>query len=130
MAHGNQLCVDYLDCDFSEMGGGAWMLELMRYAVKNATVREVHSHVEEFDGSKSPPGFAAVVLLDESHVTAHCYYEEGALAIDAFTCGSGDPALIVDAIHDKLFANMKNIKKVGRNKLERFVGLSEASDVG
>ena len=66
MSHGKQICVDYVKCDFNEVRNGQWMLELMRYAVKNAKVREVHSHVEEFDGSESPPGFAAVVLLDES----------------------------------------------------------------
>ena len=32
----------------------------------------------------SPPEFASVVLLDESHVSAHCYSETGLLAIDAF----------------------------------------------
>ena len=73
-SHGKQVCVDYSHCDFNEVRDGSWMLELMRYAVNSAKVREVHSHVEEFDGSKSPAGFAAVVLLDESHVSAHCYY--------------------------------------------------------
>ena len=38
-----------------------------------------------------PLGFAAVVLVDESHVTAHCYSDRGWLAIDCFTCGESDP---------------------------------------
>ncbi|DAC63001.1 TPA: adenosylmethionine decarboxylase [Candidatus Thalassarchaeaceae archaeon] len=120
MSHGKQICVDYVKCDFNEVRNGQWMLELMRYAVKNAKVREVHSHVEEFDGSESPPGFAAVVLLDESHVSAHCYYENGLLAIDAFTCGTGDPSAIIDLIHEKLVSEMKNIEEVSRNEIKRF----------
>ena len=46
---------------------------------------------------KSPPGFAAVVLIDESHVTAHCYSERGILAIDVFTCGKHDPDILADS---------------------------------
>ena len=120
MSHGKQICVDYIGCEFNEDKGGVWMLELMRYAVEKANVREVHSHVEEFDGTQSPPGFAAVVLLDESHVSAHCYYEKGLLAIDAFTCGNGDPDLIIDTIQNRLIAEMKNINQVSRNEIERF----------
>ncbi len=120
MSRGKQICVDYVKCDFNDIRNGQWMLELMRHAVKNANVREVHSHVEEFDGSESPPGFAAVVLLDESHVSAHCYYENGLLAIDAFTCGTGDPRVIIDLIHERLISEMKHIKEVGRNEIKRF----------
>ena len=120
MSHGKQICVDYIGCEFNENKGGAWMLELMQYAVKSANVREVHAHVEEFDGTQSPPGFAAVVLLDESHVSAHCYYGKGLLAIDAFTCGDGDPNLIIDIIQNKLSSEMKNIQQVSRNEIKRF----------
>ena len=120
MSHGKQICVDYIGCDFNENKGGFWMLELMQYAVKCANVREVHAHVEEFDGTQSPPGFAAVVLLDESHVSAHCYYGKGLLAIDAFTCGDGDPNLIIDTIQNKLSSEMKSIQQVSRNEIKRF----------
>ena len=120
MSHGKQICVDYIGCEFNENKGGVWMLELMQYAVKTANVREVHAHVEEFDGTQSPPGFAAVVLLDESHVSAHCYYGKGLLAIDAFTCGDGDPNLIIDTIQNKLSSEMKSIQQVSRNEIKRF----------
>ena len=120
MSHGKQICVDYIGCEINENKGGAWMLELMQYAVKSANVREVHAHVEEFDGTQSPPGFAAVVLLDESHVSAHCYYGKGLLAIDAFTCGDGDPNLIIDIIQNKLSSEMKSIQQVSRNEIKRF----------
>ena len=120
MSHGKQICVDYMGCEFNENKGGLWMLKLMQYAVKNANVREVHAHVEEFDGTQSPPGFAAVVLLDESHVSAHCYYGKGLLAIDAFTCGDGNPNLIIDIIQNKLSSEMKSIQQVSRNEIKRF----------
>ena len=54
----------------------------MEKIIDNSAANRVHSHVEIFDGTTSPPGFAAVVLLDESHFTAHCYSSKGWLSID------------------------------------------------
>ncbi|MBF71573.1 MAG: hypothetical protein CMA95_03620 [Euryarchaeota archaeon] len=119
-SHGKHICVDYSCCDFTNGRNGKWMLELMRVAIKSANVREVHAHVEEFDGSQSPTGFAAVVLLDESHVSAHCYYDRGILAVDAFTCGDSDPEPIIEFINRRLFAEMENIKIVSRDDIQRF----------
>ena len=85
-------------------GDGKWMLNVLRAAVSRSNAREVHAHVSEFDGIKSPLGFAAVVLIDESHVSAHCYAEEGILAVDCFTCGVVDPVGIVEDIHDENYA--------------------------
>eukprot|EP00927_Polykrikos_kofoidii_P052355 TRINITY_DN4614_c0_g1_i2.p1 TRINITY_DN4614_c0_g1~~TRINITY_DN4614_c0_g1_i2.p1 ORF type:complete len:782 (+),score=59.00 TRINITY_DN4614_c0_g1_i2:309-2348(+) len=59
----------------------------MAAAAREAGANVLMSHLEVFDGAGSPPGFASVVLLDESHLSAHCYTEDGLLAIDAFTCG-------------------------------------------
>jgi S-adenosylmethionine decarboxylase len=39
-------------------------------------------------------GFTSVVLLDESHITAHAYTKQGLLALDVFTCGKTDPSII------------------------------------
>ena len=74
-----------------------------------------------FDGDESPPGFAAIVLIDESHVTAHCYSEKGWLAIDAFTCGSHDPNNLADAIHAKLTLGCEDLKLMKRSSVDRFL---------
>ena len=74
----------------------------------------------EFDGTESPPGFAAVVLIDESHVSAHCYAEEGILAVDCFTCGGVNPNQIADDIHQQIL--IENPGFVSSNELnERFI---------
>lgn len=83
-------------------------------------IREVHSHVEIFDGVESPPGFAAVVLIDESHVTAHCYSERGILAIDVFTCGDSDPSAVASMINDKLVSEVQGLRRVFEKRVERF----------
>ena len=116
-AKGRHVTLDYTG--FS--GEGQWMLAVLQNAVERSNVREVHAHVSEFDGTESPPGFAAVVLIDESHVSAHCYAEDGILAIDCFTCGLADPNVIADDIHQQLLAVNPTLCLVQRTELERFV---------
>ena len=116
-AKGRHVTLDYTGFT----GEGQWMLAVLQNAVERSNVREVHAHVSEFDGTESPPGFAAVVLIDESHVTAHCYAEDGILAVDCFTCGDADPNTIADDIHDQLLAMNPTLCLVQRTELERFV---------
>ena len=98
-----------LDCTGAVGIDGDWMLELMKKAVDLSGARRVHSHVENFDGTVSPPGFAAVVLLDESHVSAHCYSDTGLLAIDAFSCGNTDPARIIEVVESRLSSDIQGL---------------------
>lgn len=117
MARGQHICLDYKGFH----GEGEWMLQIMRDAVANSESREVHAHVEQFDGNVSPPGFAAVVLIDESHVSAHCYADQALLAVDCFTCGGMKPDDIVDDIHMALQRAIPGIKLVQKSRLDRFV---------
>ena len=121
-AHGKQVYVDYVGFQPDQSSkDGRWILKTLQNAVKKCGIREVHSHVEIFDGEHSPPGFAAVVLIDESHVSAHCYSDRGWLAIDAFTCGDHDPENIVDIIHESLTLSSPNIIQMRRDTVNRFI---------
>ena len=42
-----------------------------------------------------PQGVTIVIALSESHVSCHTWPEKGTIAIDAYTCGEGNPKLIV-----------------------------------
>ena len=116
-AKGRHVTLDYTG--FS--GEGQWMLSVLQEAIERSNVREVHAHVSEFDGTESPLGFAAVVLIDESHVSAHCYAEEGILAVDCFTCGGVDPNRIANDIHNQLVAINPELNLVQRTDFERFI---------
>ena len=121
-SHGKHVYVDYVD--FQPLGqseDGQWILQILQNAVETCGIREVHDHVEVFDGDVSPPGIAAVVLIDERHVSAHCYSDRGWLAIDAFTCGDHDPEKIVDIIHENLISASPNITQLRRDSVKRFL---------
>lgn len=117
---GSHVLLDYVDYERGREGDGEWVLEILRECVRESGVREVHSHVEIFDGAESPLGFAAVVLIDESHVTAHCYSKRGLLAIDIFTCGDSDSGSVADLIHERLVSENPGLRLVFRKKVERF----------
>ena len=121
-AHGKHVYVDYVGFQPNQGSiDGRRILKILQDAVNKCGIREVHSHVEIFDGEHSPPGFAAVVLIDESHVSAHCYSDRGWLAIDAFTCGGHDPENIMDIIHESLTLSSPNIIQMRRDTVNRFI---------
>jgi S-adenosylmethionine decarboxylase len=62
----------------------------------------VISQVRYYFGHNSPPGFTAMVLLDESHCSAHCYADLGLIALDIFTCGRTDPNDILKYIREEV----------------------------
>ena len=119
-ARGGHVVLDYTGYSPPVDEDGAWMLQVLRDCVNRAGIREVHAHVAQFDGRESPPGFAAVVLIDESHVSAHCYSESGRLAIDIFTCGDSDPGPLADDIHSMVVEAVPGLELSGRGRLDRF----------
>ena len=121
-SHGKHVFVDYVDFQPQhDWHDGQRILKVLQNALKRCGIREVHAHVEVFDGQLSPPGFAAVVLIDESHVSAHCYLDRGWLAVDAFTCGDHDPVKITDIIHESLISISPNIRQMRRDSVKRFL---------
>ena len=119
-SRGGHVVLDYTSYSPPVDDDGEWMLQILRDCVRRAGIREVHAHVAQFDGSESPPGFAAVVLIDESHVSAHCYSDSGLLAIDIFTCGGSEPGLLADEIHSIVVDAVPGLVLSGRERLDRF----------
>lgn len=129
-AHGRHVYLDYVNFNPQVDDNSAWVLQILRASVKECGVKEVHAHCEKFDGHVSPPGFAAIVLIDESHVTAHCYSEKGWLAVDAFTCGNHDPNDLADAIHAKLLVGCEGLKLMKRSSVDRFIHYDSTDNTG
>ena len=74
----------------------------------------VISQVRYRFGEESPPGFTAVVLLDESHCTAHSYADLGLIAIDVFTCGRTDPQDLLNCICEEINLGEYTVREIGR----------------
>lgn len=74
----------------------------------------VISQVRYHFGHNSPPGFTAVVVLDESHCSAHCYADLGMIALDVFTCGTTDPNDVLASIREEIDLGDVAIRQIPR----------------
>ena len=118
---GAHVFLDYINAFFEGEEDYHWLFDTMREAVAQSTATEVHAHLAPFDGSDSPPGFAAVVLIDESHITAHSYADRGLLAVDCFTCGDTDPEGIASDLHERLMKRFPSLLCTRRDRVDRFL---------
>ena len=89
------------------------MLSAMARASERAGA-SVISQVRYHFGHNSPPGFTAIVLLDESHCSVHTYADQGLVALDIFTCGNTDPHQVLKFMQDELDLGEVTIREVDR----------------
>ena len=118
---GGHVLLDYVDAHGILQSTAEALVQGMRAAPITGGARVLMHHLEWFDGTVSPPGFASVVLLDESHISAHCYADEGLIAIDVFTCGQADPSAIADDIDERVRRLIQGARLINRSDIARFI---------
>jgi S-adenosylmethionine decarboxylase len=91
------------------------MLAAMARGAKRAGANVI-SQVRYQFGHNSPPGFTAVVVLDESHCSCHTYADLGLVALDVFTCGKTNPQDVLDYIREEI-----ELGDVAVRQMPRFV---------
>lgn len=89
------------------------MLDVMADAAERAG-STVISQIRYKFGADSPPGFTCVVMLDESHVSAHTYADLGLIALDVFTCGRTDPREVLRLMRERLDLGDVTVRNVAR----------------
>lgn len=97
------------------------ILEAMASAATRAGATVI-SQVRYRFGHDSPPGFTAMVLLDESHCSAHCYADLGLIALDVFTCGNTDPRDVLAFIREEVDLGDVSVMQMPRFPLPEFDG--------
>ncbi len=101
MARGKHLLIDCRNVSRELLLDDEKVLDVMARAAKKAG-STVISQIRYKFGPDSPPGFTAIVMLDESHCSAHCYADLGLMAMDVFTCGKTDPRDVLRYISEEL----------------------------
>jgi S-adenosylmethionine decarboxylase len=80
---GNQLIVDFYDCNCDLFDDLEWVENVMIEAANRASATIVDVVFHKFN----PIGISGVVVISESHLAIHTWPEHGYAAIDVFTCG-------------------------------------------
>ena len=88
-------------------------LSVMARAAERAGARVI-SQVRYKFGHDSPAGFTAIVMLDESHCSAHTYADLGLIALDIFTCGNTDPRDVLRNIREELDLGDMEVRELPR----------------
>ncbi len=101
MGRGRHLLVDCWNVSRETCLDDKRFLEAMARGAERAGANVI-SQVRYRFGHNSPPGFTAMVLLDESHVSAHSYADDGLVALDVFTCGETRPVDVLRYIREEI----------------------------
>ena len=113
MEKGRHLLVDCHNVARSLCLDDRRVLDVMARAAEKAGATVV-SQVRYKFGHNSPPGFTCVVLLDESHCSAHTYADLGLIAMDVFTCGNTNPLDVLAYIREELDLGDVSVRQVPR----------------
>lgn len=113
MHKGQHLLVDCRNVSRDICLNDKLVMDVMARAAEKAGANVV-SQIRYKFGVDSPPGFTAVVMLDESHCSAHTYADLGLIAMDVFTCGTTDPAKVLEFIREEIDLGDVSIQFVHR----------------
>jgi S-adenosylmethionine decarboxylase len=97
-----------------------YVFSLMEDSLTYTSMKNMHSKMIILK-DHTAEGFTSVVLLDESHITAHAYTEQGLLALDVFTCGKTNPKIVSDFISCGLRERFPDIQCVSHQINKRFI---------
>ena len=107
---GKHLLLEVYNVDFCLLNDVISLQEAMESGIKRAkmSILNIYSHCF------IPQGCTVVIALAESHVSCHTWPEEGAIAIDVYTCGDRNPRLIALEILKYLNSDYYKLREVDR----------------
>ena len=91
---GNHLLLEVFNVQYDLLNTLEPILEVMVRGISLAgmTILNISTHCFE------PQGLTVVLTLSESHFSLHSWPEQGCAAIDVYTCGEGDPKIVVEEL--------------------------------
>jgi S-adenosylmethionine decarboxylase len=107
---GKHLLLEVYDIKYELLNDGIGIQEVMECGIKRAgmTILNIFQHCFV------PQGVTIVIALAESHVSCHTWPEEGAIAIDVYTCGEGNPKIIALELLKYFDSNNFRLKEIDR----------------
>mgnify|MGYP001228379770 CR=1 FL=1 len=88
---GKHVLVELWGCDPEVLVSEEKCLEILADCARASGAQVIHRHAHRFGAG----GVSAVLILYESHVTAHAWAEEGFVSADIYTCGECEPEFAI-----------------------------------
>ena len=107
---GKHLLLEVYDVSHSLLNDPISLQKTMEIGINRAkmTILNIFSH------RFTPQGVTIVIALAESHVSCHTWPENGAIAIDVYTCGEGNPKLIALELLKYLNSDNYSLREISR----------------
>lgn len=103
-----QIIAEFYGCKPDLISTSNTVKRIINRAVRKSKLTKIRSHYHQF----RPSGVTGVVLLAESHITMHSWPEYNYIALDIFSCGDKNKALVAMQQLVKDFKPAKVKKKV------------------
>ena len=105
MQHNNTVIVSHIQADLftADLPRDERLESVLRQAAREAGATSLEYIAHKF----SPDGVSAMLILAESHISLHYWYETGFTIIDIMTCGRCDPHKALNYLIREV--NAKNI---------------------
>lgn len=88
---GKHLILEVYNVNYELLDDLTAISEVSEAAIKRANMTILNTFTHQF----TPHGVSAIFALAESHVSIHTFPEHGSLTADAYTCGEGNPKIII-----------------------------------
>ena len=107
---GKHLLLEVYGVDYNLLNQDIPLLEVVTRAIKKANMTILNTFCHRF----TPQGLTIVIALSESHFSCHTWPENGTIAIDAYTCGDGQPEIIVEDLLEYFQSNQYQLREIAR----------------
>ncbi len=107
---GTHTVFDCWGCDPDVLRDHVKILEALRLGAEAAGATVIHAHAHDFDGD----GVSAILILQESHASVHCWPTKGFASFDVYTCGESDPRKAIPVILDAVGAERLDCRVIYR----------------
>lgn len=86
------------------------LLEIVKNSIIKANMTILNTYHHQFE----PQGLTIVICLEESHVSIHTFPEHNCTSIDSYTCGKGNPNIIIRDLIDYFQSNDYELRELNR----------------
>lgn len=91
---GRHLILEVYDVSFDLLNDLTSLTEVLQQGIERSKMNILNIFSHQF----SPHGVTILFALEESHVSIHTFPEWNSLSADAYTCGNGNPKMIMNLL--------------------------------
>jgi S-adenosylmethionine decarboxylase len=107
LSEGKHVVCDLFGVDPELLVDEVFALNAMITAAKKCGATVLKHTLHKFEGEGS---YTILVMLAESHISAHSYCEHGAIMFDAYVCGKADPLVAIGYLTEKFNPTKVNMR--------------------